>query len=537
MTQFIDKSIDRDLLYHHPRVDLRPPVFGVNVDNWWTGGIDDVVPTGHPCTVGGEELPYLGELWSVPWDLEVLDSSSIRLTGRGTITPLSLRKTLTLLPGERQLRAQYELANTGFVRFPYLWGVHPALPIGPRTRVDVPAREAWYSDGDVAPDEPSLGPGQAVAAPWPVPSLERLKRAAGGTWVHLYLSALQDGWVTVSDAEEGWGFGVRFSTGQFSDVHLWLVDGGWRGLRCVAIEPWTGRPSRLDQAIEQGRARWLALVSGPPPPWTSSRLHQARIRREMPGICRARGRSANEIGQMRLAGKVAVVTGAAGGIGSAVCRRFAEEGCAVICVDRSADALGQVVDQVRAAGTSAVAPLAADISTDQGNHEAVAAAVGHFGGLDIFHANAAVQIMGGLESTTPADWTALYTTNLYGVASGFRHALPALRARGGGSLIATSSLLGIVGDPDLPAYGAMKGGLRALARSMAAAHGIDRIPRQHDLPRGRRDAIAAGLLFVPTRPGGRESQDSRPLSAQAASPAGGRGQCGFVPRQRRVELP
>jgi Domain of unknown function (DUF5107) len=255
--QFIDKRIDRDLLYHHPRVDLRPPVFGVNVDNWWTGGIDDVVPTGHPCTVGGEELPYLGELWSVPWDLEILDSSSIRLTGRGTITPLSLRRTMTLLPGERQLRVQYELANSGFVRFPYLWGVHPALPIGPRTRVDVPARESWYSDGDVAPDEPSLGPGQTVAAPWPVPSLERLNRAPGGTWVHLYLSALQDGWVTVSDAEEGWGFGVRFSTDQFSNVHLWLVDGGWRGLRCVAIEPWTGRPSRLDQAIEQGRARWL----------------------------------------------------------------------------------------------------------------------------------------------------------------------------------------------------------------------------------------------------------------------------------------
>ena len=52
--QFVDKSINRDLLYHHPRVDLRPPVFGVNVDNWWTGGIDDVVPTSHPCTVGGK---------------------------------------------------------------------------------------------------------------------------------------------------------------------------------------------------------------------------------------------------------------------------------------------------------------------------------------------------------------------------------------------------------------------------------------------------------------------------------------------------
>ena len=178
---------------------------------------------------------------------------------------------------------------------------------------------------------------------------------------------------------------------------------------------------------------------------------------------------------MRLADKVAVVTGAAGGIGSAVCRRFAEEGCAVICVDRSADVLGRVVEEAQAAGSSAIAAVPADISTDEGNREAVATALERFGALDIFHANAAVQIMGGLESTSKADWLALYSTNLYGVASGFRHALPALRARGGGSLIATASLLGIVGDPDLPAYGAMKGGLRALARSMAAAHGVDGI--------------------------------------------------------------
>jgi NAD(P)-dependent dehydrogenase (short-subunit alcohol dehydrogenase family) len=178
---------------------------------------------------------------------------------------------------------------------------------------------------------------------------------------------------------------------------------------------------------------------------------------------------------MRLADKVAIVTGAAGGIGSAVCRRFAEEGCAVVCVDRSNDALRQVVEQALAAGASSIASVAADISTDEGNREAVAAALDRFGGLDIFHANAAVQIMGSVEATSPGEWLTLYNTNLYGVASGFRHALPALRARGGGSLIATASLLGIVGDPDLPAYGAMKGGLRALARSMAAAHGVDGI--------------------------------------------------------------
>lgn len=255
--QFIDKRIDRDLLFHHPRVSLRQPVFGANVDNWWTGGVDDVVPTGHPCTVNGEDLPYLGELWSVPWELEVLDESSVRLTAQGTITPLRLRRTMTLRPGERHVSVHYELTNEGMVRFPYLWGVHPAVPIGPATQVHVPAREAWYSEGDVPFDEPRLAPGQTAAAPWPITSLARLERAPRRTWTHLYLSDLMDGWVGVSDLDEGWGFGIRFDLGQFSDIHLWLVDGGWRGVRCVAVEPWTGRPSRLDQALDQGRARWL----------------------------------------------------------------------------------------------------------------------------------------------------------------------------------------------------------------------------------------------------------------------------------------
>jgi len=60
------KPLARDLLFHHPRVELRAPVFGANVDNWWTGGIDDALPTGHACVVEGEELPFLGEAWSLP---------------------------------------------------------------------------------------------------------------------------------------------------------------------------------------------------------------------------------------------------------------------------------------------------------------------------------------------------------------------------------------------------------------------------------------------------------------------------------------
>jgi NAD(P)-dependent dehydrogenase (short-subunit alcohol dehydrogenase family) len=176
---------------------------------------------------------------------------------------------------------------------------------------------------------------------------------------------------------------------------------------------------------------------------------------------------------MQLSGKVAVVTGAAGGIGSAVATRFAQEGARVVCADLDKN-VGAVSETIQRAGRHAIS-VCADISTDDGNHECIEAAVNTFGGLDIFHANAAIQIMGSIEDTTTEQWNRLFTTNLWSAASGVRAALPEMRKRGGGSVIITSSLLGIVGDPDLPAYGAMKGGLRALCRSLAARYGPENI--------------------------------------------------------------
>lgn len=177
---------------------------------------------------------------------------------------------------------------------------------------------------------------------------------------------------------------------------------------------------------------------------------------------------------MRLRGKVAIVTGAGRGIGEATAIRFAEEGAAVACVDLDAESAAATARVVEAAGGRALA-VAADLSTDEGNRRMVAETVTWFGGLDILHANAAVQFMGRLEATPEQEWDRLYATNLRGVSLGIRHALPRLRERGGGSVIVTASLLGIVGDPDLPAYGAMKGGLRALCRSLATAHGSENI--------------------------------------------------------------
>jgi NAD(P)-dependent dehydrogenase (short-subunit alcohol dehydrogenase family) len=176
---------------------------------------------------------------------------------------------------------------------------------------------------------------------------------------------------------------------------------------------------------------------------------------------------------MRLDGKVVVITGAGGGIGSVTAKRCAEEGARVVCADIDGSAAAATAAAIGAAEGDAVS-VEVDVATVAGNRTMIEAAT-ELGGLDVLHANAAIQIMGRIEDTGEDDWDALHAVNLRGVYLGIREALPELRKRGGGAIIITASLLGIVGDPDMPAYGAMKGGLRALCRAIATAHGPENI--------------------------------------------------------------
>jgi NAD(P)-dependent dehydrogenase (short-subunit alcohol dehydrogenase family) len=169
-----------------------------------------------------------------------------------------------------------------------------------------------------------------------------------------------------------------------------------------------------------------------------------------------------------------LVTGAARGVGECIALSAAFAGARVTAADIDAKGLKDL--EAKAAQEHlTLQTVTADISTVTGNAEAVAAAERRFGSLQTFVANAAIIRFGEPLATTEQDWDAVHSVNLKGVYLGIQAALPSLRRSNGGSIVLLASVLGIVGDPVLSAYGATKGGLRALCRSIAIAHASDQI--------------------------------------------------------------
>ena len=177
---------------------------------------------------------------------------------------------------------------------------------------------------------------------------------------------------------------------------------------------------------------------------------------------------------MRLAGKVALVTGAARGIGRGIARRFAEEGARVGILDLQAAACEAVVAEVRAAGGEAIA-LAADISQPAQVNSALARLSERFGAIDVLVNNAAVMPAGAIHETSPDDFDRCLAVNLRGTYLVSRGVIPGMLALGKGSIIHIASVTGLLGLPGIAAYSMTKGALIALTRAMStdyAARGI-----------------------------------------------------------------
>lgn len=192
----------------------------------------------------------------------------------------------------------------------------------------------------------------------------------------------------------------------------------------------------------------------------------------------------------RLAGKRIVVTGACGGQGQAVAERFAQEGARLGVTDIDPIGLAELEQRLVAAGCEVLA-VPADLRQESEVAQVIAAVVNRFGGLDALYNNAGVRWAdrdGPVDALNRDVWDDTFAVNVTGTFLFCKHAMPHLLAAGNGVVINVSSTAGTGGDPDAHAYGASKGALIALTKSIAQRWG----------PEGLRAVvICPGLIDTP----------------------------------------
>lgn len=170
---------------------------------------------------------------------------------------------------------------------------------------------------------------------------------------------------------------------------------------------------------------------------------------------------------MRLRGKTAIVTGGGSGFGAGIAALFAEEGAGVVVADVNGVAAEEVAGRIAAAGGSALA-VAADVTSDADTGRMVGAATARFGRLDVLVNNAGVTHLNQpLTDVTEADFDRCFAVNAKALYWAAKHAVPVMRAQGGGVIVNTASTAGLRPRPGLCWYNGSKGAAITITKSMA----------------------------------------------------------------------
>ena len=208
---------------------------------------------------------------------------------------------------------------------------------------------------------------------------------------------------------------------------------------------------------------------------------------------------------MRLQGKLAIVTAAATGMGRAGVERFVREGAQVAAIDIDAQALDALAEEF---GHGRVHVIAADLSTDDDALNSIDQAVSALGGADILWAHAGMPGPASVENLDMAAYRKAIDLNITSAALGAGRVAPAMRARGGGSIIFTASISGLVGSMMSPIYSAAKFGVVGLGKSLALALAADGI---------RVNVVCPGLADTPMKLGstGRNGDPAEAVANEA----------------------
>ena len=214
---------------------------------------------------------------------------------------------------------------------------------------------------------------------------------------------------------------------------------------------------------------------------------------------------------MRLEGKVALISGAARGMGAEEARIFAREGASVVIGDISEEE-GQAVEaQISEAGGQALF-VRLDVTQENDWTRAVDLAVSRYGKLDILVNNAGISSRSFTDDTSIDGWDRIMEVNSKGVFLGTRAAVPKMLEAGGGSIINISSIMGLVGSAGgHPAYNASKGAVRIFSKAMAVRHGKDNI-RVNSVHPGFMPPMTSGIAYDQDQR--RQSLDQTPLGRE-----------------------
>ena len=196
----------------------------------------------------------------------------------------------------------------------------------------------------------------------------------------------------------------------------------------------------------------------------------------------------------RLAGKTALITGAAGGIGAEIARRFREEGATVFVSD-----VNRAEGEKTAASLGAVF-LALDVTSEKSWKAALSAVLERSGRLDILVNNAGINVRKNIEEMPVESFDAVFAVNVRGPFLGIKHALPVMRAAGGGVILNLSSICGLVGHRySNETYTATKGAVTLLTKSVAVRYAKDHIRCNSVHPSTVETALVEALLQDPER--------------------------------------